>query len=147
WHLAALPLSSTKHHSLMSLLTTVIATVLASGPGSIANVNDPLSHGTVGDSVLSLDEAIRVANGSLSLASLSAAEQARILGTGAVQTIVVDAATTPMITIESPLSDVIGPGMMVGRLTIEGHADNGVKPRSEEHTSELQSRENLVCRL
>src|SRR5690606_40513116 len=26
-------------------------------------------------------------------------------------------------------------------------ADNGRPPRSEEHTSELQSRENLVCRL
>src|SRR5690606_40572426 len=28
-----------------------------------------------------------------------------------------------------------------------GSADNSLYPRSEEHTSELQSRENLVCRL
>src|SRR5207302_8808452 len=28
-----------------------------------------------------------------------------------------------------------------------GHALPGSAPRSEEHTSELQSRENLVCRL
>src|SRR5690606_41668225 len=28
-----------------------------------------------------------------------------------------------------------------------GHQCRGVAPRSEEHTSELQSRENLVCRL
>src|SRR5690606_41149310 len=27
------------------------------------------------------------------------------------------------------------------------HADRRLLPRSEEHTSELQSRENLVCRL
>src|SRR5690606_42083398 len=35
---------------------------------------------------------------------------------------------------------------------VDGYGDNGIdalyySPRSEEHTSELQSRENLVCRL
>src|SRR5439155_25578928 len=30
---------------------------------------------------------------------------------------------------------------------VEGHADPALRPRSEEHTSELQSRGHLVCRL
>src|SRR5690606_40665170 len=30
---------------------------------------------------------------------------------------------------------------------LKSHIDEGRKKRSEEHTSELQSRENLVCRL
>jgi hypothetical protein len=82
------------------------------GPGLVATVNDPQSHGVVGDSLLSLDEAIRVANGTLMPAMLSAAEQARITGSGTmVETIVVDQMTTPMIMLQAPLSDVTGMGM------------------------------------
>src|SRR5690606_39678911 len=33
------------------------------------------------------------------------------------------------------------------RIPPAGLSDGGRRPRSEEHTSELQSRENLVCRL
>src|SRR5690606_36197472 len=45
------------------------------------------------------------------------------------------------------------PGMRLRRIALPTHlvgqtVDQAmVKPRSEEHTSELQSRENLVCRL
>src|SRR5690606_38840267 len=38
---------------------------------------------------------------------------------------------------------LVGPGLGVLRVERDGH----VEVRSEEHTSELQSRENLVCRL
>lgn len=82
------------------------------GPGLTATVNDPQSHGVVGDNLLSLDEAIRVANGALMPATLSPAEQARITGSGAmVGTIVVDQMVTPMITLQAPLSDLTGMGM------------------------------------
>src|SRR2546427_8799273 len=33
------------------------------------------------------------------------------------------------------------------RYYLEGDESKGIKPRSEEHTSELQSQSNLVCRL
>lgn len=92
------------------LLTLLLAH--GAGPGMTAAVNDPLSHGVVGDNLLSLDEAIRVANGALMPNMLSAAEQARITGTGmAVGTIVVSRMVTPTITLQAPLSDLTGMGM------------------------------------
>src|SRR5690606_40306761 len=39
-----------------------------------------------------------------------------------------------------------GRGAQVGE-ALEQHVEQGGRHRSEEHTSELQSRENLVCRL
>lgn len=92
----------------------LVALVLAQGPGPglTATVNDPQSHGVVGDNLLSLDEAIRVANGALMPTMLSAAEQARITGSGmSVDTIVVDQMSTPTITLQAPLSDLTGMGM------------------------------------
>jgi hypothetical protein len=92
----------------------LVALVLAQGPGPglTAAVNDPQSHGVVGDNLLSLDEAIRVANGTLMTNMLSAAEQARITGPGmAVDTIAVDQMVTPTITLQAPLSDLTGMGM------------------------------------
>ncbi|MCA8966179.1 MAG: hypothetical protein KDC48_14945, partial [Planctomycetes bacterium] len=108
-----------------SLLATGLFLGLAApglfAQGLVATVNDPLSHGQPNDSFLSLDEAIRVANGTLSMASLSAAEQAQITGTGMnVLTIRVMAMNTPTITLQAPLTDVMGGGMMAGRLTIMG---------------------------
>src|SRR5260370_29264352 len=62
-------------------------------------------------------------------------------------------------TIETPEGKVIGTSMTQGlgtnvKLTISGRVKDGKlhltfvpKPRSEEHTSELQSHLNLVCRL
>ncbi|MEO6597440.1 MAG: hypothetical protein ABIP94_22075 [Planctomycetota bacterium] len=102
------------------LLPLLGVALLAQGPGPslTANVDDPMSHGAVGDGFLSLDEAIRLANGALAIGSLSAAEQARLVGTGTiVETIAVDASTTPTITLQAPLSSVMGSGMMGGGMT------------------------------
>ncbi len=115
------------------LASLVAAALLTQGPGFLtAYVNDPQSHGVVGDSLLSLDEAIRLTNGTLLLAALSPAEQARVLGTGTLfDTIRIDAAATPVITLQAPLSDVLGalsgPMLIIGdtsgamvRPTIQG---------------------------
>jgi hypothetical protein len=110
------------------LLPTVLTALLANGPGAVANVDDPQSHGTVGDALLSLDEAIQLANGTLALTSLSIQEQARISGTGAVTTIRIDAQVTPTITVQSPLTSVLGQGMAVGRVCIEGVASTAGRP-------------------
>src|SRR5262245_45520228 len=83
--------------------------LLARGPGVTATVTDPLSHGTLGDAVLSLDEAIRLANTTLTVSQLSAAEQACLVGTGLIATIQIDAAVTPVITLQAPLTDLTGP--------------------------------------
>jgi hypothetical protein len=50
-------------------------------PQAVLNVNDTNAVGVVGDGFLSLDEAIKVANGSLSSSALSATERAQIQGT------------------------------------------------------------------
>src|SRR5690606_39285234 len=44
-------------------------------------------------------------------------------------------------------SRLTGPGPSLGRPAPDRRPRTGRPPRSEEHTSELQSRENLVCRL
>lgn len=96
----------------------------------VATVNDARSHGVVGDAVLSLDEAIRLANGTLMSAMLSAAEMAQLSGAGMmVDCIVIDPAMTPVITLEGPLTDVMGmmmPGMPM--LQIQGMAMGGGMP-------------------
>ena len=47
--------------------------------------------------------------------------------------------------------DAIGQAILRGNdldvIEIDGASNRGVQERSEEHTSELQSRRNLVCRL
>src|SRR2546427_6994644 len=40
-----------------------------------------------------------------------------------------------------------GAGQTAGRRQLEGRLPPGIEDRSEEHTSELQSQSNLVCRL
>lgn len=108
-----------------SLLGLSVANALG---GLTANVNDPNSHGLVGDAFLSLDEAIRLANGTLAMAALSAAEQARITGTGTmVETIAIDSMITPMITLSAPLTDVTG--MSMGMVTITGMSMMMAMPR------------------
>lgn len=109
--------------------TLVVALLAVSqGPSGIASVNDPQSHGSVGDSLLSLDEAIQLANGSLTLASLSAAEQAQVSGSGAVTAIHVDAATTPTITIQAPLTILTGPVPATGMVSVMGISASGSLP-------------------
>ncbi len=93
---------------MLSFLAVVF--LLPQGPAATASVDDPLSHGAVGDSKLSLDEAIRLLNGTLPMSSLSPAEQARVTGTPPMlDAITIDAAITPTITLQGPLSDVLGP--------------------------------------
>lgn len=132
----------------MSMLAAAVAALLAQGPSQpTAAVNDPLSHGSVGDNLLSLDEAIRVANGTLAPAALSAAAQARISGGGAAVTrIEIDAATTPTIALEGPLTGVTGQGMAVGRVTIEGLPNGGAMPVLDggTHAHVLQILRHLV---
>ncbi len=109
------------------MLSLLFPVLLCHGPGLTANVDDPASHGTVGDSLLSLDEAIRLANGTLTIAQLSTAEQARLVGAGTmVETIVVDAMTTPVITLTAPLSDVAGMPGMPHHVMVMGMAPTGM---------------------
>ena len=95
------------------LLTLLVPFLAPQGPALTATVTDPQSHGTVGDSLLSLDEAIRFAKGALTTANLSAAEQACITGPGGnIEVITIDGAMTPTITVQNTLSDVAGvPGI------------------------------------
>jgi len=80
---------------------------------AIAFVNDPLSHGTLGDGLLSLHEAILLHNGTLLPSQLSAAEAAQlslIPGTGNTSDVTwidIDAANTPVITIQQDLAPIV----------------------------------------
>ncbi|MBK8095921.1 MAG: hypothetical protein IPK26_02380 [Planctomycetes bacterium] len=80
-------------------------------PHLIAYVDDPLSHGQVGDGLLSLNEAIQLHNGTLLATSLSIAEQNRVaIGPGSgsdVAWIDIDETVTPTITIERDLDLII----------------------------------------
>ena len=93
----------------MAAFATVLVGMLAAGHAgpppfhAVAFVNDPLSHGTVGDGLLSLNEAILLHNGQLAYTALSPAEQQQlslIPGTGSttdVTWIDIDSANTPVI--------------------------------------------------
>lgn len=75
-----------------------------------AVISDSRSHGTVNDGALSLDEAIRIQNGTLALTALSAAERLQISGTGSDLVeirFMVDA--TPVIVYERDLTPIGGP--------------------------------------
>jgi len=116
-------------------MLTLLAALLSvpQSPASVmtALVNDTRSHGVVGDNLLSLDEAIRLGNGTLVPGLLSPAEQAQITGAGTmVERIVVDAALTPTITCSAALTDITGmPGMPgMGMLTIAGQPAAGNRP-------------------
>lgn len=106
------------------LLLSIVSAALLQGPGGLTlNVNDPQSHGVVGDGALSLDEAIRIANGTLATSALSTAEQGQVAGAGTiVATIRVDPAVVPTITLQSPLTDFVGNGMAGPRVAINGMA-------------------------
>lgn len=76
---------------------------------TVASVDDPVSPGVLGDARLSLDEAIRLVNGQLTVAQLSAAEAMRLMGTGPLTAIEIDATTTPMIVLQQALTPLDGP--------------------------------------
>ncbi|MGE3172051.1 MAG: hypothetical protein AB7O97_05445 [Planctomycetota bacterium] len=70
-------------------------------PHSVANISDPMSHGVVGDNLLSINEAIQLHNRVLTSAQLSAAELAQLGGPGQdISWINIDASWTPTITVE-----------------------------------------------
>ena len=78
----------------------------------IAFINDTLSHGTVGDPYLSLNEAIQLHNGTLTVAQLSTAEQLQVsLLPGSVTTDVtwidIDSEAIPTITLQQDLESVV----------------------------------------
>ncbi len=68
---------------------------------SIAEVNDPLSHGVVGDGLLSVNEAIQLHNRTLLPTQLSLGELAQLSGAGSdISWINIDASSVPTITVE-----------------------------------------------
>ena len=102
------------------MLSLLVPLLLIQGPGTTATVNDPLSHGTVGDALLSLDEAIRLGNGTLLPTALSPGEQAQLAGTGLIATIAIDAMITPTITVQQPLTDMTGPSGVHQHVEVHG---------------------------
>ncbi|HEX5053966.1 MAG TPA: hypothetical protein VFZ65_19465 [Planctomycetota bacterium] len=129
------------------LLTPLLGVaLLVQGPSLTANVDDPMSHGVVHDGVLSIDEAIRLANGSLAIGALSAAEQARLVGTGtSVDEIVVDAAATPSIVLQGPLSDVMDSGMPGAHLLVRGNGGPMILGGAQARVFTLRSRHVTVA--
>lgn len=109
-----------------NLLALALGMALPLGPGAVAHVDDPSSHGQLGDGLLSLDEAIRLANGTVTPGQLSKQEKARISGSAnAVDRIVVDAAVVPGIQLTATLAPLAGSG---SRIELEGVAYAGRRP-------------------
>ena len=114
------------HTGLTALLTlalavasTALTSIALRAQGLTARIDDPRSHGIVGDTKLSLDEAIQLVNDTLKLNQLSAAERARISGAGSlVDLVIVDATLTPVITFERELTPTIS--------VFHGHIDHDI---------------------
>jgi len=101
----------------------------------IAFVNDSLSHGTVGDLYLSLNEAIQLHNGTLTVAQLSPQEQVQVsLLPGSVTTDVtwidIDSEAIPTITVQQDIESIVNTpfGLFIrgagGRVTLDLSAPN-----------------------
>jgi hypothetical protein len=109
---------------LLSLQLSALALAAAlPGQGLSMQVDDPRSRGQRGDALLSLEEAILVANGALAVGQLSPLEQQRIQPGAGFDQIVVDAAQTPSIAIEATPPAIIGRGLDVeigGRRAADG---------------------------
>lgn len=109
------------------LLLLAALSLAPQGPMSAAHVNDPTSPGVVGDSLLSLDEAIRLVNGTLAFSALSVAEQAQVAGMPPMlDAIVIDSAMTPVLTLQAPLTEIHGPPGVHHHVEITGHAMPGM---------------------
>ncbi|MGE3173189.1 MAG: hypothetical protein AB7O97_11245 [Planctomycetota bacterium] len=105
---------------MLGILATSLLAVSPSAPQithSTAQVTDSLSHGTLGDGLLSLDEAIRLVNGTLLPSQLSPAEAANLSGAGVVDHVRIDPTITLSIALEAPLTPITGQG---GEVWIEG---------------------------
>ncbi len=96
-----------------SLLSILLLGATAVAQTTVAHVNDPVSPGTLGDNLLSLDEAIRLVNTTLTPGQLSLAERGQITGAGAPTVVEIDAAAIPTITLQQDLSPLDGPAMGV----------------------------------
>jgi len=124
------------------MLTTLLLALAPMPQGGVsltATVNDAVSHGSLGDSFLSLNEAVALANGTLTLAQLGAAEAAQVSGAaGTVDHILVDAATVTQIQVTAPVDTIVGQGSMV---RVEGVKVGGSWPvlnaAGVSHTFEL----------
>lgn len=110
-------------------MRTLLATALLSaglfGQTATAHVNDARSHGTLGDTLLSLDEAIQLVNEAITVGQLSTAEQARIMGTGPITAIALDAMVVPTITLEALLTSLDGPPAHTS-VSLESHGPTKV---------------------
>ncbi len=73
-------------------------------PHSQAAVNDPRSHGVIGDQLLSLAETIYLTNGDIDENALSAEEVAQLSGFGGdIAWAEINASVVPVVTLERPL--------------------------------------------
>ena len=71
-----------RHVSILAVAAICVSAAHAKSANlkAVLNVNDANAVGTAGDSLLSLDEAVRLANGTLALDALSATERAQVKG-------------------------------------------------------------------
>jgi hypothetical protein len=91
-----------------TLLASLLLAGLAAAQNLTAKVNDPLSHGMLGDGKLSLDEAVRLANDNTFRALFSPQEANQLSGFGLLlSTIELDATVTPVITYERDLTPIV----------------------------------------
>jgi len=74
---------------------------------SIAFVNHSLSHGTLGDRFLSLNEAIQLHNRTLTFNQLSPGEQSQLSGNQDIAWIDIDAGQLPLLTMERDLDVIV----------------------------------------
>src|SRR5699024_12159950 len=87
------------------------------------------------------------AAGLVVLRTVGAGEMVPLAALGSAQSVQVRTVTVP---VDAALAESIRPGAVVDlwvALPADGGAGAGATLRSEEHTSELQSRFDLVCRL
>lgn len=130
--------------TMLTLLLSMVGAVSPPPTGHVVTVNDSVAIGVVGDSRLSLDEAIRLANGTLSTSQLSRAELGQIAGSGpGYERIVVDAAMVPAIAYDGSITPIAASQMLM----IEGMADaSGRKPRLDvgSHPAGFAFRNHMV---
>ncbi|MFK7742753.1 MAG: hypothetical protein AB8H80_20745 [Planctomycetota bacterium] len=119
------------------MFASILALLALGGPSapapafhSIAFVTDPLSHGVLGDNLLSLNEAIQLHNGTLLASQLSATEQIQVSllpgsGTTDLTWIEIDTELVQTITVEQDLDVIVDTpfGLFIrgsgGRATID----------------------------
>lgn len=95
------------------ILASLLLASVVPAQAFVMTVNDPKSHGTLGDAKLSLDEAIQIVNLDSSarpafLATMSPSERAQVVANPlSDDLVVVDAATVPTITYEREITPIV----------------------------------------